>query len=57
MRTFAFVFVAFMAFVVFVCAAPITPAAPTLQRRAEQYRLQGLKEVCVLSHIDTCLLY
>ncbi|KAJ4355739.1 uncharacterized protein N0V89_003759 [Didymosphaeria variabile] len=35
---------AFMAFVVSVCAVPITPSAPTLQRRAEQFRLQGLQE-------------
>ncbi|KAF2634605.1 hypothetical protein P280DRAFT_413417 [Massarina eburnea CBS 473.64] len=42
MRTFTFI--ALMAFIVFACAVPITPAAPTLQRRAEQFRLQGLKE-------------
>ncbi|KAJ4298312.1 hypothetical protein N0V90_006212 [Kalmusia sp. IMI 367209] len=33
-----------MAFIVSVCAVPITPSAPELQRRAEQYRLQGLQE-------------
>lgn len=29
----------------FATAIPITPSAPRLQKRAEQFRLQGLKEV------------
>ncbi|KAF1962001.1 hypothetical protein CC80DRAFT_543368 [Byssothecium circinans] len=40
----AFTLIAFVACIAFACATPITPAAPALQRRAEQYRLQGLKE-------------
>lgn len=36
-----------MAFAISVSAVPITPSAPALQRRAEQFRLQGLQEVRV----------
>jgi hypothetical protein len=32
--------------IAFATAIPITPSAPRLQKRAEQFRLQGLKEVC-----------
>ncbi|CAI6337327.1 unnamed protein product [Periconia digitata] len=39
-----FTFMAFMAILAYVCALPITPAAPRLARRAEGFRLQGLKE-------------
>lgn len=35
---------AFVVFAISVCAVPITPSAPELQRRAEQFRLQGLQE-------------
>ncbi|KAF2448210.1 hypothetical protein P171DRAFT_440635 [Karstenula rhodostoma CBS 690.94] len=35
---------AFMAFAISVSAVPITPSAPSFQRRAEQFRLQGLQE-------------
>lgn len=34
-----------LAFVATVSAVPITPAAPGLQRRAEQMRIEGLNEV------------
>ncbi|KAF2678204.1 hypothetical protein K458DRAFT_377260 [Lentithecium fluviatile CBS 122367] len=40
----AFTSVAALAFVASICAIPITPAAPSLQRRAEQFRLKGLQE-------------
>ncbi|KAF1965580.1 hypothetical protein BU23DRAFT_584943 [Bimuria novae-zelandiae CBS 107.79] len=39
-----FTSLAVVAFVASVCAVPITPSAPELQRRAEQFRLQGLRE-------------
>ncbi|KAK7181708.1 hypothetical protein DPSP01_008645 [Paraphaeosphaeria sporulosa] len=35
---------AFLAFAMSITAVPITPSAPSLQRRAEQFRLQGLQE-------------
>ena len=37
-------FIALAALFALVAAIPITPSAPRLQKRAEQYRLQGLKE-------------
>lgn len=37
------------ALVVAVWAVPITPAAPGLQRRAEQMRIEGLNEVRVFT--------
>ena len=43
MRTFICIVLAAM--LAIVAAVPITPSAPRLQKRAEQFRLQGLKEV------------
>lgn len=40
-----FVTAALLAFVFSVSAVPITPSAPELQRRVEQFRLEGFKEV------------
>ncbi|KAF2819276.1 hypothetical protein CC86DRAFT_144121 [Ophiobolus disseminans] len=42
MRSLLFIVLATI--VAFVIAIPITPSAPRLQKRAEQFRLQGLKE-------------
>jgi hypothetical protein len=39
------IFMVLAAMLVVVTAIPITPSAPRLQKRAEQFRLQGLKEV------------
>jgi len=44
---------AFVAAIASVCAIPITPAAPALQRRAEQFRLEGLKEVSLCHLVST----
>lgn len=41
----SFILMALMAMLTFVSAIPITPSAPRLQKRAEQFRLEGLKEV------------
>ena len=41
----SFILMAIMAILAFVSAIPITPAAPQLQKRAEQFRLEGLREV------------
>jgi hypothetical protein len=41
----SFILMAFVALFAFVSALPITPSAPQLQKRAEQFRLEGLKEV------------
>jgi hypothetical protein len=43
MRSVLFVVLATM--LAFVAAIPITPSAPRFQKRAEQFRLQGLREV------------
>jgi hypothetical protein len=43
MRSFLFIVLATI--FAFVTAIPITPSAPRLQKRAEQFRLQGLREV------------
>jgi hypothetical protein len=43
MRSVLFVLLAAM--LTFVAAIPITPSAPRFQKRAEQFRLQGLREV------------
>lgn len=40
----SFIIMVIVAMVAFVSAIPITPSAPRLQRRAEQFRLEGLKE-------------
>jgi len=42
----SFILMAVMALLAFVSAKPITPSAPQLQKRAEQFRLEGLREVC-----------
>ncbi|KAL6702518.1 hypothetical protein ACN47E_001582 [Coniothyrium glycines] len=52
----SYILIAFMAVIVFVSAIPITPSAPPLRKRAEQYRLQGLREFEIaqrLSNPDT----
>ena len=41
----SFILLAVTALLAFVSAIPITPAAPQLQKRAEQFRLEGLREV------------
>lgn len=41
----SFILMAVMALLAFVSAMPITPSAPQLQKRAEQFRLEGLREV------------
>jgi hypothetical protein len=41
----SFILMALVALFAFVSALPITPSAPQLQKRAEQFRLEGLKEV------------
>jgi len=40
----SFILLSFVAFIAFVSAIPITPSAPPLRKRAEQFRLQGLQE-------------
>lgn len=47
------ILLAFVAMVTFVCAIPITPSAPRWQRRAEQFRLQGLKEYEIAEKLTT----
>lgn len=42
----SFILMAVMALLAFVAAMPITPSAPHLSKRAEQLRLEGLREVC-----------
>lgn len=44
MRSLAYIVLLVLAVV--VAAAPITPAAPEYQRRAEQMRSEGMAEVC-----------
>jgi hypothetical protein len=41
----SFILTAIMALLSFISAMPITPSAPQLQKRAEQFRLEGLREV------------
>lgn len=41
----SFILMAVMALLAFVTAMPITPSAPHLSKRAEQLRLEGLREV------------
>ncbi|KAH9867947.1 hypothetical protein IAQ61_007252 [Plenodomus lingam] len=41
----SFILIALVAIITFVSAMPITPAAPQWQAKAEQFRLQGLKEI------------
>lgn len=49
----SFILVAFVAIVTLVSAIPITPAAPRWQRRAEQFRLQGLREFEIAEKLMT----
>jgi hypothetical protein len=42
----SFLFIVLATILAFATAIPITPSAPRLQKRAEQFRLQGLKEAC-----------
>jgi hypothetical protein len=45
-----FLFTVLATWLAIVAAIPITPSAPRFQKRAEQFRLQGLREV---RHIHT----
>ncbi|KAI8942167.1 hypothetical protein NX059_000255 [Plenodomus lindquistii] len=49
----SYILIAFLATVTFVSAIPITPAAPRWQRRAEQFRLQGLREFEIAERLMT----
>ena len=42
----SFILMALVALFALSTAMPISPSAPRFQKRAEQYRLQGLQEVC-----------
>jgi hypothetical protein len=41
----SFIIMAIVALFALASAMPISPSAPRLQKRAEQFRLQGLREV------------
>ncbi|KAF2852671.1 hypothetical protein T440DRAFT_33601 [Plenodomus tracheiphilus IPT5] len=49
----SYILIAFVAIITFVSAIPITPAAPRWQRRAEQFRLQGLREIEIAEKLMT----
>jgi hypothetical protein len=48
----SFILMAFVALFAFVSALPITPSAPQLQKRAEQFRLEGLKEFDIAERLS-----
>jgi hypothetical protein len=48
----SFILMAFVALFAFVSALPITPSAPRLQKRAEQFRLEGLKEFDIAERLS-----
>ena len=48
----SFLLIAIAAFFTFVFALPITPSAPQLQKRAEQFRLEGLKEFDIAERLS-----
>ncbi|KAF1939666.1 hypothetical protein EJ02DRAFT_467997 [Clathrospora elynae] len=49
----SFILLAVVAIIATVSAIPITPSAPRLQKRAEQFRLQGLKEFEIAERLST----
>jgi len=49
----SFLLLAFVAMATWACAIPITPSAPRWQRRAEQFRLQGLREFEIAERLTT----
>ncbi|KAH8719269.1 hypothetical protein GQ44DRAFT_623732 [Phaeosphaeriaceae sp. PMI808] len=53
MRSLFFIVLATL--LVFIIAIPITPSAPRLQKRAEQFRLQGLKEFEIAERLSASL--
>lgn len=48
----SFILLAITALLAFVSAIPITPAAPQLQKRAEQFRLEGLREFDIAERLS-----
>ncbi|KAJ4346045.1 hypothetical protein N0V95_005778 [Ascochyta clinopodiicola] len=48
----SFILMAVMALLAFVSAMPITPSAPQLQKRAEQFRLEGLREFDIAERLS-----
>ncbi|KZM22255.1 uncharacterized protein EKO05_0011352 [Ascochyta rabiei] len=48
----SFLLMAVMALLAFVSAMPITPSAPQLQKRAEQFRLEGLREFDIAERLS-----
>ncbi|KAH6625675.1 hypothetical protein C7974DRAFT_312307 [Boeremia exigua] len=48
----SFILIAVMALLAFVSAMPITPSAPQLQKRAEQFRLEGLREFDIAERLS-----
>jgi hypothetical protein len=49
----SYILIAFAALFALACAVPITPSAPRLQKRAEQYRLQGLAEFQIAERLSS----
>ncbi|EMD92804.1 hypothetical protein COCC4DRAFT_50883 [Bipolaris maydis ATCC 48331] len=49
----SYIFIALAALFALACAVPITPSAPRLQKRAEQYRLQGLAEFQIAERLSS----
>ncbi|CAO2651622.1 Nn.00g041920.m01.CDS01 [Neocucurbitaria sp. VM-36] len=47
------ILMAIVAMLTFVSAIPITPSAPRLQKRAEQFRLEGLKEFEIAERLSS----
>ncbi|KAJ4315598.1 hypothetical protein N0V94_005853 [Neodidymelliopsis sp. IMI 364377] len=48
----SFILMAVLALLAFVSAMPITPSAPQLQKRAEQFRLEGLREFDIAERLS-----
>ncbi|KAF1925728.1 uncharacterized protein M421DRAFT_423566 [Didymella exigua CBS 183.55] len=48
----SFILMAVMALLAFVSAMPITPSAPHLSKRAEQLRLEGLREFDIAERLS-----
>ncbi|KAI4950961.1 hypothetical protein J4E86_007470 [Alternaria arbusti] len=49
----SFIIMAIVALFAFASAMPISPSAPRLQKRAEQYRLQGLREFEIAERLSS----
>ncbi|KAF2995540.1 hypothetical protein E8E13_002748 [Curvularia kusanoi] len=49
----SFILMAILALLAFVSAMPITPSAPQLQKRAEQFRLEGLREFEIAERLSS----